>query len=156
MNIVYKQLYKPKVLSSLTQLFYYHGLEVYILRKSILLVEDNYELSRIFKTFLKSKGLNVDVFSNATDALINFRANIDLYSIILTDFKMEGMNGIELAKEIRRLKGNSVLIIMITGYSIYENATREEVASIIDKLIMKPFSLRSLYGMFSDYIERFS
>jgi two-component system sensor histidine kinase/response regulator len=123
------------------------------LRKSILLIEDNYELSRIFQTFLNSKGLKVEAFSNASQALVNFRANIDLYSIILTDFKLKGMNGMELAKEIRRLKGNSVLIIMITGYSVYEVATEAEVATIIDRVIMKPFSLRSLYVIFSDYLE---
>jgi two-component system, sensor histidine kinase and response regulator len=118
-----------------------------------LLIEDNYELSRIFQTFLNSKGLKVEAFSNASQALVNFRANIDLYSIILTDFKLKGMNGMELAKEIRRLKGNSVLIIMITGYSVYEVATEAEVATIIDRVIMKPFSLRSLYVIFSDYLE---
>ena len=123
------------------------------MRKSILLIEDNYELSRIFQTFLNSKGLKVEAFSNASQALVNFRANIDLYSIILTDFKLKGMNGMELAKEIRRLKGNSVLIIMITGYSVYEVATEAEVATIIDRVIMKPFSLRSLYVIFSDYLE---
>ena len=52
---------------------------------------------------------------------------------------MEGMNGIELAKENRTVKGNSVLIIMMTEYALYKIATREEIASIVDRVFMKPF-----------------
>jgi len=125
------------------------------LQKSILLIEDDIELARIFTTFIKTKGLNVNTFSNANEALKNFRANVNLYSIILTDFKMKGMNGIDLAKEVRRLKGNRVVIILITAFSIYEISEKEEVASIFDRVIMKPFSLRSLDAILSNYIERF-
>jgi DNA-binding NtrC family response regulator len=126
------------------------------LRKSILLVEDNDELARIFTTFLKNKRLNVNLFSSAEEALRHFRANINLYSIILTDFRMEGMNGIDFAKEVRRLRGNSIAIIMITGYSIYEIVTKEEVAGLVDRIMMKPFSLRSLDAVLTYYVDRFS
>ena len=126
------------------------------MRKSILLVEDNDELARIFTTFLKNKRLNVNLFSSAEEALRHFRANINLYSIILTDFRMEGMNRIDFAKEVRRLRGNSVAIIMITGYSIYEIVTKEEVADLVDRIMMKPFSLRSLDAVLTYYVERFS
>jgi len=68
---------------------------------------------------------------------------------------MKGMNGIDLAKEVRRLKGNRVVIILITAFSIYEISEKEEVASIFDRVIMKPFSLRSLDAILSNYIERF-
>ena len=126
------------------------------MRKSILLVEDNDELARIFTTFLKNKRLNVNLFSSAEEALRHFRANINLYSIILTDFRMEGMNGIDFAKEVRRLRGNSIAIIMITGYSIYEIVTKEEVAGLVDRIMMKPFSLRSLDAVLTYYVDRFS
>ena len=68
---------------------------------------------------------------------------------------MEGMNGIELAKENRTVKGNSVLIIMMTEYALYKIATREEIASIVDSVFMKPFSLKILYESISKYKERF-
>lgn len=121
-----------------------------------MLVEDNDELARIFTTFLKNKRLNVNLFSSAEEALRHFRANINLYSIILTDFRMEGMNGIDFAKEVRRLRGNSIAIIMITGYSIYEIVTKEEVAGLVDRIMMKPFSLRSLDAVLTYYVDRFS
>ena len=123
------------------------------MQKPILLVEDDLELSAMFTTFLKSKGLKVDVFSNADRALLHFRASLILYSIIITDFRMEGMNGIEFAKEVRRLKGNSIVIIMITAFSIYEIVDKEEVVNVVDRVIMKPFSLKSLYIILSNYLE---
>jgi two-component SAPR family response regulator len=65
---------------------------------------------------------------------------------------MEGMNGIEFAKEIRRLKGNSVVIILITAFSIYEIADKEEVSTTVDMVIMKPFSLKNLDVILSSYL----
>lgn len=124
-----------------------------MLQKSVLLVEDDEEHSWIFTAFLKKKGLNVTAFSNPLKALENFKANIDLYSIILTDFKMENMNGMEFAREIRKLRGNNIFIIMITGYSLRELVDEKEVAILIDRVIMKPFSLRNLDKILSYYLE---
>jgi CheY-like chemotaxis protein len=94
------------------------------LQKSVLLAEDDEEHSWIFTAFLKRKGLNVTSFSDPLKALENFKANIGLYSIIPTDFKMDDMNGMEFAREIRKLRGKSIFIIMITGYSLRELYSR--------------------------------
>ncbi|MDN5868524.1 MAG: hypothetical protein L0H55_14160 [Candidatus Nitrosocosmicus sp.] len=49
------------------------------------------------------------------------------------------------------MKGNRVVIIPITAFSIYEIADKEEVASIVDRVIIEPFSL-SLGAILSNYI----
>lgn len=116
-------------------------------------MEDDYELSRIFSTFLKAKGLNVDTFLNAKEALHYFSSNMDSFYIVLTDFKMEEINGLDFAKEVRRLGGNSVTIIILTGYSIYDIATEEEIANIVNRVIMIPVSLKSLYNILLGYLE---
>lgn len=123
------------------------------MQSSVLLVEDDAEQSRIFTIFLKSKGLNVIAFSNPLEALENFRANVDLYTIVLTDFRMVCMSGIEFAREIRKLRGNSIFIIMITGYSIQNFIDEKEVANLIDRVMMKPFSLKNLDTILSYYLE---
>jgi hypothetical protein len=53
------------------------------------------------------------------------------------------------------LKGNRVVIILITAFSIYENAENEEVARIFDRVIMRPFSLIILDAILSNYMDRF-
>jgi len=63
------------------------------------------------------------------------------------------MNGLDFAKEVRRLGGNSVTIIILTGYSIYDIATEEEIANIVNRVIMIPVSLKTLYTIISGYLE---
>lgn len=120
------------------------------------MIEDDFELAKIFTTFLKNRGLNVIVFTNAEEALQHFLFNINLYSIVITDFRMKGMNGIDLAKKIRQVSGTNIVIIMITGYSVYQNISKEEFFSVIDRVIIKPFSLKSLDSILSHYLKRFS
>jgi two-component SAPR family response regulator len=70
--------------------------------------------------------------------------NIDLYSIVLTDFKMYNLNGVDFALETSKLRGNSISIIMIEGYSIYDFISEKEVASLIDRFIHGTFPLKNL------------
>ena len=119
-----------------------------------MIVEDDAEQSVIFTTFLKRKGLNVVTFCNSIEALENFKANINLYSLVLTDFKMEWMNGIEFSKEVRRLRGNAIIIIMITAYPIRDLVENKEVACLFDRVIMKPFSLKSLSSILDFYLQK--
>jgi DNA-binding response OmpR family regulator len=116
------------------------------------LVEDDEELTRIFVILLKRKGLDVISYLNPLQALENFKMNIDKYSLVLTDYKMEGMNGIEFAKEIRRLKGNNIVIIMITAFSLQDLESKEEISTLIDKVVTKPFSLKNLDAILSSYL----
>jgi DNA-binding response OmpR family regulator len=116
------------------------------------LVEDDEELTRIFVTLLKRKGLDVISFLNPIQALENFKMNIDKYSLVITDYKMEGMNGYEFAREIRRLKGNNIVIIMITAFSLQDIENKEEISTLIDKAITKPFSLKNLDAILSSYL----
>lgn len=82
--------------------------------------------------------------------------NIDRYSIVLTDYRMEGMNGIELSREIRRLRGNKIVIIMITAFSLQDIENREEIPSLIDTVITKPFSLKNLDDILTSYVVNYS
>jgi two-component system, sensor histidine kinase and response regulator len=116
------------------------------------LVEDDEELTRIFVTLLKRKGLDVVSYLNSLQALENFRINIDKYSLVLTDYKMEGINGVELAIEIRPLKGNKIVIIMITAFSLEDIENKKEIPTLIDKVITKPFSLNNLDAILSSYL----
>ena len=53
------------------------------------------ELSRIFVILSEKIRLDVISFSNLIKALENFQMNIDLYSIVLNDFKMYNLNGVD-------------------------------------------------------------
>lgn len=66
--------------------------------------------------------INVSVFYNPNDFLINYSND---YGLVLMDIEMPGLNGIETAKELRRIDNNVVLIFItnmmqyaINGYEV--------------------------------------
>ncbi len=108
------------------------------------MVEDDLDQARIFSLFLKARNLDVICFSDPFEALKNFQMNLDKYAIVLTDFKMKNMNGVEFAREIRKLRGKDIFIILMTAYSLEDILKEREIVNIINKIIVKPFSLRNL------------
>lgn len=80
----------------------------------ILLVDDNTLGLAARKSVLEELGHRVKTCRSAEEALAEFQqAQFDL---VITDFKMPGMNGIELIRQIRALRP-SVPVILISGYA---------------------------------------
>lgn len=115
----------------------------------ILLVEDD-ELSQKVTTFyLKRFGHEVDVAKNGREALGRFMGK--KYDLILMDIQMPEMDGLQAAKEIRRIendfpeKGHTTIIAITTN---------PDKVSIIkagmDGYTQKPFSFNGLSKLLSD------
>jgi DNA-binding response OmpR family regulator len=60
--------------------------------KNILIVDDDEDLTNLFKTFLKYDGYKVNAFTDPIDALYSFRKNV--YDLALLDLEKPKMNGI--------------------------------------------------------------
>lgn len=81
--------------------------------KAILFVDDHEVLARLSCEILEMQGYKAVSAYNAEDALNKFdEGNFDL---IVTDFRMEGMNGLDLAKRVHQ-KNPEVPVIIVTGY----------------------------------------
>jgi CheY-like chemotaxis protein len=85
--------------------------------KAILFVDDHEVLARLSCEILEMQGYRAEYAYNANDALAKF--DRDKFDIVVTDYKMEGMNGLELAKLIRQ-KSPEVPVIIVTGYAPVE------------------------------------
>lgn len=86
--------------------------------KTILFVDDHEVLARLSCDILEMNGYHAVSAYNGPDALAKFDAgNIDL---VVTDFRMDGMNGAELAKNLRARRAD-VPIIIVTGYGKLDN-----------------------------------
>ncbi|MGE0389597.1 MAG: response regulator [Candidatus Nitrosocosmicus sp.] len=123
------------------------------MQNSILIVEDDLDQARIFRTFLENNGFEVTCFLDSYEALENFKLDINYYSIILTDFRLNGISGTLFAKEIRRLRGKSIFIILMTAYFIDPTLREREVVNVIDKVIVKPFTLEFLNKTITSYLN---
>ena len=111
----------------------------------ILIVDDEQELATLYREFLIGKGFDVVVsFTNPLMALEHYRQCTDKYSIVITDLRMPGMNGIELANKIRELD-SSVKIFLITAFDIADIQDNESYKQAkIDKIVQKPLKLSLL------------
>jgi CheY-like chemotaxis protein len=90
---------------------------VNVLRRKlqILLVDDDALVSMNTADMLMDLGHNVSEASSGLDALRKLKSN-GRFDVVVTDYAMPGMNGLELAMEIRRIK-SKLPIILATGYA---------------------------------------
>ncbi|MGB8772035.1 MAG: response regulator [Candidatus Korobacteraceae bacterium] len=81
--------------------------------KAILFVDDHELLARLSCDILEMQGYRAVSACSAQDALDKLtRQKFDL---VVTDFRMEGMNGLELAKQVHA-SSPEIPVIIVTGY----------------------------------------
>jgi DNA-binding response OmpR family regulator len=78
----------------------------------ILVVEDDHSVAASIEEFLKAEQHTVDVVHNGKEALE--RLDVFHYDVMVLDWNLPGMNGIDVCKHTRD-SGSSMLIIMLTG-----------------------------------------
>ena len=102
----------------------------------VLVVDDDNEVLEYFKEIAGRFNIACDTVSTAEEAVILLEKNI-WHDIYFVDWKMPGMNGIDLAKKIKDLcPGNSVVtMISSTEWSIIADEAR---AAGVDHFLPKP------------------
>mgnify|MGYP000057387073 FL=1 len=109
----------------------------------ILIVDDYKTMLRIIRNLLKQLGFNnVDEATDGSSALQKLRGK--QYSLIISDWNMEPMSGLQLLKECRAdalLKDLS--FIMVTAESKTENVIAAKQAGV-NNYIVKPFNAATL------------
>ena len=116
----------------------------------MLVVDDDETLCRTAVDALESIGIQADWTLSGEKALRlvhEHHARRDDYQIILLDWKLPGMDGIQLAREIRRSLGDAVPIILISAYDWSDFETEARTAGI-NGFIAKPlFKSTLFYGL---------
>ncbi|MGM0607370.1 MAG: response regulator [Candidatus Muiribacteriota bacterium] len=109
--------------------------------KKILLVDD-YEKNRlIVKKYLEEYGTIIVEASKATEALdLIYNQDFNYYDIILIDYKMPGMNGIDLAGFLKKDKKTENIPLLLLA-SVEQSLENKD---LIDGYILKPFNKTNL------------
>jgi YesN/AraC family two-component response regulator len=116
---------------------------------TILLVEDDALTSEQLGELLQEGSRQVLRAVNAEQGLRMYKETRP--DIVITDILMPGMNGLEMAREIRKLDP-SVPIIVITAYS--ETDDFEAARELLYNLILKPVDIGALQDTVSRCREK--
>lgn len=109
--------------------------------KKILVVDDMESIVRIIKKLLEEIGFkHVDTTKDAHEALEMY--NSGDYALIISDWNMPGMTGLELLKKVRA-KDPGIPFIMITAESKTTNVLAARAEGVTN-YIKKPFNLVTL------------
>ena len=113
--------------------------------KRVLVVDDSKAVCLNLRSFLKDLGFpNVDMAEDGLVALEKLRADARGYILIISDWRMDRMNGYELLKAVREdVKIKHLPFIMITAQNAPENVVLAKKAGV-NNYIIKPFTIATL------------
>lgn len=118
----------------------------------IVVVDDEKMVTSAFKALFKVEGYSdIHLFNNPNDAVEFLRENKP--DLIISDFMMPEMNGLEFLTEAKKLY-NEVSMILLTGYADKENAIKAINEIGLYKYIEKPWDNDDLMMNIRNGIER--
>jgi two-component system chemotaxis response regulator CheY len=118
----------------------------------ILVVDDYQTMIRIITNLLKQLGfVNIDAATDGKAALEKIASKS--YGLIISDWNMEPMTGLDLLKTVRG-SGNKIPFIMVTAESKTENVLAAREAGV-NNYIVKPFNADTLKTKLSSVLGEF-
>ena len=111
-------------------------------RRRVLLVEDNEAVGSFARSLLDEIGQDVTWATGSEDALRMLDERRGGFDLVFTDVVMPGMNGIQLAHEVRK-RWPGVSVVLTSGYS---HVLAEE-GSHGFQLLQKPYTVAGLLGI---------
>ena len=111
----------------------------------VSIVDDDPDIILLFHEILKSiSGITIFTFTDPILALEHFQVNEYAYVLVISDFKMPGLNGMEFLKKIKELN-RSVRTILMTAFQIEDKVFREYTKmKIINASLQKPIGIHDL------------
>ncbi len=120
-------------------------------QKSILVVDDEETIQRTIKKRLTKEGYQVTAVGKASEALEAFRSHP--FDTVISDIRMEEMDGVELLRHIKEMERQDVPVIMITGAPSLDTAQSCIKAGAYDYII-KPFDKETLLNTVKRSLEK--
>jgi DNA-binding response OmpR family regulator len=105
-------------------------------KKKILIVDDEEDITFIFKIILEDSNYEVEIFNDPIEALSNYKKNY--YDLILLDLKLPSISGTELYSRIKDIDSNAKICFLTSSeqISLFNNSKMVLPKSIT--IIQKP------------------
>lgn len=111
----------------------------------VLAVDDEEVVCRNIQLAMEETGVTVDYTLDGRTAIERIRQaeqENGSYHIVLLDWKMPGMDGLETARRIRQEMTENIPILILSSYD-WQEIEEEETADCVDAFLAKPFFLTS-------------
>ena len=109
-------------------------------RDAVLIVDDEPDLVNLFTDALKAADLNAIGFDHPLTALEYIRDNHNTICLIVTDWRMPDIDGLELTKRVNEID-NEIGIMLMSAYELDEDQLKEINK---DDYLKKPVHMRNL------------
>jgi response regulator RpfG family c-di-GMP phosphodiesterase len=120
----------------------------------ILLVDDEKDILDLFTEYLSSNGFNTISFQNPIKALNYFYQNQSKCSLVIADYKMPQMSGLDLIKKIREKDIDCKIKTIIISAFMKDNLPYDKSYIIrVDKILEKPVYLDRLKTVIQELIS---
>ncbi len=119
-------------------------------KEKVLIVDDEVDVLDLCKRILMSQGYRVESAHNGYEAIDV--ASSKKFDLLLTDIKMPGMTGLEIAQHLKEADP-SIICVTMTGFSTMDMAINALKLGI-DEFILKPFTPKELSAAISKALEK--
>ena len=107
--------------------------------KAILFVDDHEVLARLSCEILEMQGYRAVCASSGAEALK--KLDQESFDLLITDYRMGGMNGVELARKVHE-RSRDLPVIIVTGYGPVDGG--EDVMCCLQKENLFPALLEKI------------
>jgi CheY-like chemotaxis protein len=115
-------------------------------------VDDESTIIDSMKTILVNLGYTVDAFTDSTSVLAAFRDNPLRYDLLITDYTMPHLTGIDIAGVIKQIR-HDIPVILCSGF-VHKLVEEEARGAGISELLKKPVSRTDLANAIRRVLDR--
>lgn len=109
----------------------------------VLVADDDPEICALIKTILRKGPYDITLCNDAESALVHIQKDAP-YDMLISDFMLPGISGIELVTQVRQNAATSrMAILMISGHNNYAMDARAKDAGA-NVFLNKPFTVAQL------------
>jgi len=123
---------------------------------SVLIIDDDSVACEHAKLVLEKVGIAAETAASGAEAIEMVRlrqARMTPYNLILVDWQMPEMDGVETTRRIRELVGNESAIIILTAYR-WDDVLEEATQAGVDSFIAKPLFAANVLEEFESAVKR--
>jgi DNA-binding NtrC family response regulator len=119
----------------------------------LLVVDDDSDIVQVLKMGLQNNRFLVHAFTNPEESLQCFKSDAQSYCLLLSDVRMPGLSGIQLARKVKEINP-AVKTVLMTAFEIKDSEfSMMFPSSQIDGFIQKPVGIQDLTNKILSIID---